>query len=71
MPASWPASKRDAMRGTPHQQKPDTSNVIKAVEDALIPDDERLHNVGAIKRWADQDAIVIIAIAPDHDLPRT
>ncbi len=68
MPRSWPTEQREAMRGKPHLVRPDTSNLLKALEDALVPGDERLHNAGGIKRWADRDAITIVAIDPDHDL---
>lgn len=37
MPQSWPKSKRDAMRGTRHLQKPDLGNLMKALEDAMWP----------------------------------
>jgi Holliday junction resolvase RusA-like endonuclease len=68
MPSSWPAEKRNAMRGLPHESRPDTSNLVKALEDALVARDERLANCGALKRWADEHSIVIVAVDLDHDL---
>lgn len=35
MPKSWSKKKRAEMKGQPHRQAPDLSNLIKALEDAL------------------------------------
>ena len=60
MPASWSRKKRDAMRGQPHQQKPDIDNCTKALLDALLVDDATVwHLAGQEKRWADEGAIEI------------
>lgn len=66
MPKSWPKKKRDEMRGQPHVQKPDLSNLLKAIEDALYCkkntglDDETIHTLGELKKiWHDQGAIRI------------
>lgn len=53
MPDSWSKKKRAAMEGTPHQQRPDVDNLVKAVLDALLPEDSRVwHLSGIEKRWA-------------------
>lgn len=40
MPASWSEKRKERAEGTPHQQRPDLSNLLKAVEDALNEKDE-------------------------------
>jgi len=42
MPKSWPMAKRSIMLGGSHRQKPDLSNIVKGVEDALVDDDETI-----------------------------
>lgn len=59
MPASWPKKKREAMEGTPHQQKSDLDNLIKSVCDALREDDSTIWDVSARKLWAKEGKIVI------------
>lgn len=59
MPKSWSERKRNAMRGRPHQQKPDLSNLLKAIEDALMQNDERIHTVRAKKIWSGIPQIII------------
>ncbi len=60
-----PKSKKkkwDEMRGTPHIIKPDLSNCVKLLEDAitgiLIHDDCILADTHARKRWADEGKTV-------------
>ena len=53
MPDSWPKKKREAMRGQLHRQKPDLSNICKAVEDALFERDEGIAFGTNVKRWED------------------
>ena len=55
MPKSWSQKKKDAMRGQPHQQKPDIDNVGKALLDALYQDDSKIWSVTWAKRWEDED----------------
>ena len=40
-------------RSGPHTQKPDASNVLKAVEDALFENDEMIWKTETTKLWAD------------------
>lgn len=51
MPKSWNASTRAEHAGKPHRQKPDASNVLKAVEDALLAKDEQLAFSSCQKYW--------------------
>ncbi|MGB0662800.1 MAG: RusA family crossover junction endodeoxyribonuclease [Pontibacterium sp.] len=59
MPKSWTKKKRDAMRGKPHQQKPDTDNMIKAVLDAVHVEDSQIYHVEGLKFWGDEGAIIL------------
>ena len=61
MPPSWSKRKREETLGLPHQQKPDLSNLLKALEDAVCPKDERLwHYAHLSKRWALRGGIMIL-----------
>lgn len=59
MPKSWSKKKRDKMYMLPHDQKPDIDNLIKAVMDALKPDDKKVWKISAEKRWAFEGEINI------------
>ncbi len=62
MPASWSEATKSAMDGQPHLVRPDTSNLVKAVEDALVPRDERLHDIGATKVWGREGKLRVIRV---------
>lgn len=66
MPASWSEATKAAMDGQPHLVRPDTSNLIKAVEDALVPRDERLHTVEATKVWGRAGRLRVIKLETDN-----
>jgi len=59
MPQSWSKKKRDAMRGQPHQQKPDIDNLLKALLDAIFDEDERVWSISCSKKWADEGSIIV------------
>jgi Holliday junction resolvase RusA-like endonuclease len=60
MPKTWSKKKRDAMRGKPHQQRPDLDNLIKAFKDALCEDDSHVHTYGTMKKiWGDVGQIEV------------
>lgn len=59
MPRSWSRKKKDAMRGTIHQQKPDKDNLEKAWNDALHSDDSHIADSRITKLWADVGYIEI------------
>lgn len=59
MPVSWSKRKREAMRGRPHQQKPDIDNICKAVMDAFGEDDCYVYGMEVTKRWADKGRITL------------
>jgi hypothetical protein len=47
------AFNRGHARGAPHMQRPDSSNVQKAIEDALTDKDETIYDTHFVKRWDD------------------
>ena len=59
MPRSWNKKKKQQMALTPHQQKPDIDNLIKALLDAVFDDDSHIHDIRAKKMWAYKGAIGI------------
>jgi len=59
MPKSWSKKKKEKMKGQWHKQKPDLSNLIKAVEDALCKEDSHIASIMAHKEWAEKGAIDI------------
>ena len=60
MPASWSVAKKQQHDGAPHRSKPDLSNLIKALEDALYGDDAHIALYARLeKRWAHQGGITI------------
>ncbi len=65
MPASWSKRKREAMFGTPHQQKPDLDNLFKAVTDSLRPEDSGIWATSITKRWG-TTGIIVIETAEDQ-----
>lgn len=59
MPESWPEEFKTKMDGKPHLLKPDCSNLVKAVEDALVPNDEALHAIAASKTWGREGRLIV------------
>lgn len=54
MPASWSQKKRERMNLTPHTQKKDLDNLLKALLDAIYEDDAHIWYLGRLqKRWID------------------
>lgn len=66
MPESWPADFKLLMDGRPALLKPDTSNLIKALEDALVPNDEVLHCIAGSKVWGLNGRITILKARADQ-----
>ena len=60
MPRSWSVSKKTAMDGLPHMQKPDIDNLLKALLDAVYQDDAKVWNIARLQKlWAYNGAISI------------
>ena len=63
-PKSWSKKKQQEMDGSPHQQRPDLSNLVKAFEDALLPEkfggDSAIYEYYRVKKiWGIQGKIII------------
>ena len=51
-PKSWTKYKKKEMNGQLHKQRPDLSNLLKAIEDALLVEDKKIAHYHSIsKRW--------------------
>lgn len=60
MPASWSKKKRAEHDGKPHTQRPDLDNLLKAVMDAVLPEDCSIWWLSRVeKRWASFSAVII------------
>lgn len=62
MPLSWSKKKKDQHRGMKHQSRPDLSNLLKALEDALYLEDSHIYDYRATKLWDDTGSIEIKSI---------
>lgn len=62
MPSSWSEAKRKAHAGQPHRVKPDVDNVLKALMDALIANDQVVHTVTVLKRWDDGTGARLVVV---------
>ena len=60
MPDSWSKKKKEKMIGKPHQQKPDTDNLMKAFKDCLMKKDETVYDERSRKFWDFKGRIVVI-----------
>lgn len=61
MPNSWKPEKKKKMDGGPHMQRPDLSNLLKALEDAVYGEDSHLWWYGRIRKiWGYAGAIQVI-----------
>jgi Holliday junction resolvase RusA-like endonuclease len=63
IPVSYPKRKREAIKGQPHELKPDASNILKGIEDALFLQDQRISRTSCSKFWDDGNgARVVITV---------
>lgn len=59
MPKSWSLKKCEAMKGTPHFQRPDKDNLEKAFNDALFPEDSNVWCSMTKKIWGWNGEIIV------------
>ena len=59
MPKSWSEKAKRQSNGKPHMQRPDLSNLLKALEDAIYQEDSVIYNVYIEKRWGPEGKIII------------
>jgi Holliday junction resolvase RusA-like endonuclease len=59
MPETWSEKKKNRMNGMPHESKPDTDNITKAIKDTLKKNDSDVWWEKAEKRWAYRGYIII------------
>jgi len=59
MPASFSKKKKDQLNGKPHMQRPDLSNLLKALEDALYQEDSGIYDIHITKVWGLVGKIII------------
>ena len=50
MPKSWSKKRQVTMDNKPHQQRPDISNLLKAVEDAIHAEDSHIWHYSQIRK---------------------
>ena len=66
MPQSWNSQKRKKMYATPHTQRPDIDNLIKALLDAVYQEDCKIYSIKALKKWAINSYIYVGGINDSH-----
>jgi Holliday junction resolvase RusA-like endonuclease len=59
MPHSWTSKKRAMMIDSPHQQKPDNDNLMKAFKDCLCEEDSNIWDYRITKLWGLSGKIII------------
>ena len=59
MPKSWSKKKRAVMDGKPHMSRPDLSNLLKALEDAIYSEDSVIYDIHIEKRWGYEGKIIV------------
>ena len=59
MPHSWSKKKRAAMNNTPHLQRPDVDNYLKAILDSVFEEDSSVWDIHITKIWSEVPAIVV------------
>jgi Holliday junction resolvase RusA-like endonuclease len=61
---NWSKEKCEEMRGMPHQEKPDTDNMLKGFIDVLAKSDQRIYDKHPLKFWWDTGKIVVVRNVP-------
>ena len=61
MPASWSHKRKAEMNGLPHEQRPDATNLAKAVEDIAMENDEGLWDARARTYWGYTGRLIVMS----------
>ena len=59
MPKSWSKKKKAEMWCSPHRQRPDVDNLVKALMDAVLKEDCCVWDIRITKRWAYKGSIQV------------
>lgn len=59
MPASMSKRRKKEWDGKPHMNRPDLSNMLKALEDALYQEDSVIYDIHITKIWGYEGKIII------------
>ena len=60
MPKSWSKKKKKLYEGTPHEQRPDLDNFIKAWNDCILDEDSSVWRIHATKLWTSSSGYIIV-----------
>ena len=60
MPPSWSDKKKRTHSGTPHQQRPDFDNLVKALMDTMPKEDRSVWAGAVTKIWGYTGKIIIL-----------
>lgn len=66
MPKSWDEKRKREMILVPHQQKPDTDNLMKALKDSLLPNDSTVWFELGVKLWSNEGHIDIANLSEEE-----
>jgi Holliday junction resolvase RusA-like endonuclease len=67
IPKSRKTGKKKVVDGQPHKQRPDTDNMVKALNDCLLDEDSGVWYTVSIKRWSDNPRIEVENFPQDLD----
>lgn len=60
MPESWSKKKKELMNGTPHQQRGDIDNYLKAYFDCIFDDDSHIYKISGLEKyWGYKGKIIV------------
>ena len=62
MPKSWSDRKKIQHLGRPHQQTPDLSNLLKALEDVVMTEDKQIWRIRDLGKWWSNDPRIEVVI---------
>jgi Holliday junction resolvase RusA-like endonuclease len=65
IPDSWSKKKKKEHHLQPHRQRPDLDNLQKSLQDSVLQEDCRIHEVRASKVWSHWPGIEVGEITDD------